>query len=68
MPSDLQDVRQAVQDDGEAGAMMSKFRDRLTMETTAVFASSRLLDDGVIYPQDTRHVSIVWRMGHYRAH
>ncbi|XP_076440810.1 uncharacterized protein LOC143280133 [Babylonia areolata] len=47
-------LRASVEDDAKRETLVAKYLDRLAMETTAVFASSRLLDDGVILPQDTR--------------
>ncbi|KAK7485216.1 hypothetical protein BaRGS_00023467 [Batillaria attramentaria] len=37
-------------------SLIAKYEERLAAETTAVFASSRVWDDGVILPQDTRQV------------
>ncbi|XP_070195809.1 methylcrotonoyl-CoA carboxylase beta chain, mitochondrial-like isoform X2 [Littorina saxatilis] len=49
-------LRGSVEDEAKRESMIAKYKDRVAMETTAVFASSRVLDDGVILPQDTRDV------------
>ena len=56
-----QGLRESVQDESKREALIAKYLDRFAMETTAVFASSRLLDDGVILPQDTRRVCCLFQ-------
>lgn len=51
-----QQLQAAGKSETEILAARFRHKDRLAMETTAVFASSRLLDDGIILPQETRKV------------
>ena len=53
-----QGITASVQDESKRDALMAKVLDRAAMEKTAVYASSRVLDDGVILPQDTRQVML----------
>lgn len=45
-----------VTDQAKQESLIAKFEERMSAETSAVFASSRGWDDGVILPQDTRQV------------
>ena len=51
-----QGLQESIQDESKRESLTGKYLERFAMETTAVFASSRLLDDGVILPQKTREV------------
>ncbi|KAL8578181.1 hypothetical protein ACOMHN_051736 [Nucella lapillus] len=44
----------SIVDEAKREPLEAKYLDRFAMETTAVFASSRMLDDGVVLPEETR--------------
>ncbi|XP_074642210.1 methylcrotonoyl-CoA carboxylase beta chain, mitochondrial-like [Tubulanus polymorphus] len=55
-PTDM--VKISLQDtaDDEMGTLADKLTKKYAFESSAFFSSSRLLDDGIILPQDTRRV------------
>lgn len=51
-----QNLGLTIHDEDKRKELLAKARARTASETSAVFASSRMWDDGIILPQDTRQV------------
>lgn len=52
----VQDLSTVALEDTKKKDLIEKYTEKISVETTAIFASSRMWDDGIILPQDTRQV------------